>query len=135
MDAHSFPDLNNPDVPRRIFVSNLSPVDREVLEAKGYECVELLSLRRITDEENCTYIRAKLQAIEEGTIDCCEEGRKRLELEARAYGLLDAKRRAVAVHVTKTEQIDNLLTWDSGRHTLAQNSTAIWAQPPEKKDE
>ena len=125
----------NPEVRRRIYVQNLPPDDRELLIAKGYEPVELLSLPRATDEENCSYIRAKLQAIEEGTVDCTEEGRKRLELEARAYGLLDAKRRQFAVHVSKTDDLERLLDWDPGRHTLAQNSTAIWAQPPETKDE
>lgn len=135
LDASKFPKLKSGSN-RTIYVSGLSDDDRLTFELRGYCPVELMSLPRDSEQDHCNYVRAKLQAIEEGTVFADEEDRKRLELEARTYGLLDPKRRQISVNVNaESATIDKLLQWDSGRHTLAGNSTAVNAQPPKLKDE
>lgn len=133
LDLNRFPALRNSSR-RTIYVSGLGDKEREALELRGYGPVELMTLPRETEQDHADYVRAKLQAIEEGTVLADEEDRKRLELEARAYGLLDPKRRQMSVNINAdSASIDKLLEWDSGRHTLAGNSTAVHAQPPQVK--
>jgi len=119
---------------RTIYVSGLDEECRSNLDGRGYTAVELMTLPRDCEQDHVDYVRAKMQAIEEGTIDATDEDRKCLELEARAYGFLDSKKRNVQVSVSAdSATIDKLLEWDSGRHTLAGNSTAVNAQPPKVK--
>jgi hypothetical protein len=133
LDITKFPELKG-DRRRTIYVSGLDLDQNDELGRLGYDCVELMTLPRETEQDHVDYLRAKLQAVEEGTIEADEESRKRVELEARAYGLLDPKRRNMQINVTaEAADIDRLLAWDSGRHTLAGNSTAIHAQPPKVK--
>ena len=133
LNLDMFPPLRD-SARRTIYVSGMPKEERMVLELRGYAPVELMTLPRDSEQNHADYVRAKLQAIEEGTIPADEEDRKRLELEARAYGLLDPKRRQISVNINAdSSTIDKLLEWDSGRHTLAGNSTAVHAQPPQVK--
>lgn len=125
------PDISGSGRRRRVYVDNLPADVRELLTARGYEPVELMALPRETEPDQLTYLRAKLQAYEERTVWASEEDRKRLELEARAWGMLGARTRQLNVNVDAgTDDIMRLLDWDSGRHTLSGNTTAVFAQAP-----
>lgn len=128
------PDVSSAGPPRRIYVDGVVRIELEALKKLGYEPVELMSLPRENEAQQLAYIRAKLQAYEERTIPASEEDRKRLELEARAWGMLGTKTRQLNVNVdASSEDVDRLLQWDTGRHTLAGNTTAVFAQPPALK--
>lgn len=128
------PDVSSAGRRRRIYVDNSPSDEREELIARGYEPIELMSMPRESEPDQLAYLRAKLQAYEERTIWASEEDRKRLELEARAWGMLGARNRQVNVNVdASSEDVERLLNWDSGRHTLAGNTTAVFAQPPALK--
>ena len=128
---HRLPDISGKGRPRRIYVDN---IDRDLLELlieRNYEPVELMALPRETEPDQLAYLRAKLQAYEERTVWASEEDRKRLELEARAWGMLGARTRQLNVNVdAASDDIMRLLDWDPGRHTLSGNTTAVFAQAP-----
>jgi hypothetical protein len=126
------PDVSQMGRRRRVYVDGLGPAAHEGLARRGYEAIELMSMPRTTEADQLAYLRAKLQAFEERTVEASEEDRKRLELEARAWGMLGTRQRRVNVNVeASSEDIDKLLDWDPTRHTLSGNTTAVFAQAPE----
>jgi len=130
------PDVSSMGRRRRIYVDGINEQAHAALAARGYEAIELMSMPRTTEADQLAYLRAKLQAFEERTVQASEEDRKRLELEARAWGMMGSRQRRVNVNVEATsEDIDKLLDWDPTRHTLAGNTTAVFAQAPEVKKE
>ena len=119
--------------PRVVYVQGLAESDRTILEARGYRPVELLTMPRVTTDDHQAYLLAKAQALEEGTIPVSAEGEDRtaLELEMRAYGLLD--KRTTSMNLTlqcDATEVSSLLGWGGSRHTLAGNSTALAATLP-----
>lgn len=128
---HCFPPVAHP---RRIFVRGLEPETKDRLESRGYVVVELATLPRQSTDETVTYLLSKAQAIEERTIETSAEERKCLELEMRAYGLLDKRSLALSLDVSAdASELDSLLGWGSSRHTLAGNSTVVSAQMPGRR--
>ena len=119
---------------RIIYVRGLDPALNTELDGRGYMAIELNSLPRESSEDQVQYLLAKCQAIEERTITTDPEERKCLELEMRAYGLLDSRSVALKLDVSADmQQIEGLLGWGKSRHTLAGNSTVIAAAKPTKR--
>jgi hypothetical protein len=119
-------------VPRTVYFEGLDPDFRAALEANGYRPVEIMTLPRETPMEQAAYLLAKAQAFDEYTIVHTAECRKTLELEMRAHGLLDKRSMNLKVNVSAgADEISKLLAWAPDRHTMAGNSTAIFAQLPQ----
>jgi hypothetical protein len=105
-------------------VSGVDDLTREHLEGLGYVVVDLMTLPRGEQWQEEAYLKAKMQAVEEGTIDARPEDRHRLELAMKAHGLLVHDRKNFNVNVNLDGKTANeLLDWGSNRHTLVDNST------------
>lgn len=119
---------------RKLYVRGLDPKIALELMDRGYVPIELATLARETADDQVLYLLAKAQAIEERTIVTDPEERKCLELEMRAYGLLDKKSMALSLNVNAdADELDGLLGWGKSRHTLAENSTVLAANLPKKR--
>ncbi len=130
MDLARFPALPMGASPRRLYYEALGPDLERELVLRGYEPVVLATLPRGRDSDDHAYLVAKLQGIEEGTVFCDEESRKRLELSCRVHGMLDRQTRALSIKVNADgADLLSILGWGSSRHTLADNSTVVAAQP------
>jgi hypothetical protein len=123
-----FPPLPPGTPGRVVYVAGLVDEARAELVRRGYRPVELMTMPRGTWDENRAYLLAKAQAIEEQTVVADEEARKQLELEMRAYGLLQKQTTSIQVSVDcDAEDIRSMFGWGPSRHTLAHNSTAVVA--------
>ncbi len=119
----AFP-LLPPGSSRTIFVRGLAQDIAQELRDRGYTVVELMTLPRSNELEHQQYLLSKSQAVEEGTIEFTTEERRALELEMKAYGLLDSKKTQLNVNVDiDTNDLQKMLNWKDSRHTLADNST------------
>lgn len=98
----------------------------EALRAKGYAPIDLLTLPRRTDGEQIEYLKCKAQAIEEGTLKASTEERMQTTLAMQTYGMLNPKSTRLNLNVNvETGTIDDLLAWQSSRHTLRGNTTLV----------
>ena len=105
------------------------------LEAMGYNVIDVFSLPRATDDEHRDYLLARLQGVTEGTIKAGPQDIRALELEMRAYGLLNKESKRLNVNVSLGPQdVDAMMSWQRSRHTLTDNST-VQSAVREKRDE
>lgn len=124
VDLECFPEVP-PDVrPRRVYFPKLSILDRETLRARGYDPMTLFELPR-GGENEIAYLRAKAQAIEEGTVTADKLTVAALELQMKNNNMLSQKHMAVNVKLSaKLADVEGLLkSWGQSRHTLRGNST------------
>lgn len=130
------PELEKPG--RVVYVQNLEPEFMEAMKDKGYQPVDLMSLPRGNHVDEVTYLLAKAQAMEEGTVECAVEDRHRLALLMKAYGLLDPKKEQLNLNVTLDgKDVGELLDWKNSHHTLRSNTPILdipTIETPEKKD-
>ncbi|MBH06033.1 MAG: hypothetical protein CMJ20_06895 [Phycisphaeraceae bacterium] len=111
-------------VARTVFVRGLEQDMAEILTERGYTVVELMTMPRNNPVEEQTYLLAKCQAMEEGTIAFTTEDRRTLELAMKSAGLLDSKRTMLNLKVDiDGDDVEKMLNWNNSRHTLAENST------------
>ncbi|MFH0982932.1 MAG: hypothetical protein V2A79_15530 [Planctomycetota bacterium] len=104
------------------------------LEGMGYNVIDVFSLPRATDDEHRDYLLARLQGVTEGTIKAGPQDIRALELEMRAYGLLDKESKRLNVNVSLGPgDVDKMMGWQRSRHTLADNST-VQSAVREKRD-
>lgn len=128
MDLEKFPPLLNRRG-RRVYVCGLDGLSADVLRERGYEPVEINTLSRDDDGEVAEYLHAKLQGIEEGSIEADDETRKLIELEMRSLGMLDKRSVSMRVNLSAAgSTIEDLFGWNQSRHTLSENSTVVSAQ-------
>jgi hypothetical protein len=130
MEATDFPELTG-SRPRRIYVQRMDQNTIVQFQNRGYDPVNLMALPRGGDDgaEETVYLYAKLQAMEEGTIEWDELDRKALELALKAHGCLDAKRTNTNLNVSiDAKTAEGLLDWKNSRHTLRGTSTVQNAQ-------
>ena len=123
-------------MPRTVYVDITTPPETVArLTESGYHVIDLLAMTRDTPDEHRACIRARAQAIAEGTITATDDQRRALELEARSWGMLAARSESTQVRVLATaDELGALLGWGSSRHTLAGNSTSLAAAetPPKR---
>lgn len=123
MDMPQWPPLSA-GVERTVYVHGAPTREAEILRGRGYSVVEVNTLPRNSEQEHLRYLLAKAQGVEEGTIEVDQEGRKVLELEMRAYGLLDKRTTSLNLQVhTTSEEVSQIFGWGHSRHTLVDNST------------
>ena len=113
---------------RKLYVRGVSEQTRLCLEEKGYVVTDLITLPRITVEDQVNYMLARAQGIEEGTLFATDSEQKALWLQMRAFGLLD--RREVTLNVfggkeqeVKKDGLEAVLAWGQSKHSLSNNTT------------
>lgn len=125
----SLPTLPEANRGRVIYVDCLPDDLTAELEVKGYGVVDLFTLPRDTLDEEQTYLRAKCQAIEEGTIAVNSHILRALEIGMRAAGMMGRETRHAKVTLEGDHQsVEELMGWGKDRHTLEGNSTIVNAQ-------
>ena len=126
-DIDGFPP-RDPDLPpRTIYFEGLSAEAAEELTRRGYNPVVLISLPRGDIHAERAYLRAKAQAIEEGTVSIGKQQFETLRLLFKAVGLLDEARGKEEETVVEERQenihelIDLVGSFDPSRHTIDQS--------------
>lgn len=128
MEYPEFPDLPS-GVHRSLVFCGGRVGMKAILTRRGYTCIELNTLPRNTEQDNVTYLLAKAQGLDEGTIIEEEDYFDLLKLQMKAYGLLDKRSTSLNLHLTgDADSIQSLFGWRDSRHTLAGNSTVVSAQ-------
>jgi hypothetical protein len=126
LDISKLPVLPMDARPRRIYVREMNVEEEHELRDRGYDPVGLFALPRRDDAENITYLLAKTQAIEEGTIIASAEERKQLALGMQVFGMLNPKSTRLNLNLNlDSTDIDELLNWQRSRHTLRENTTVV----------
>src|SRR6185369_1597241 len=125
VDLSGFPEVPPDARPRRIYFLKLGLLDIETLRNRGYDPMTLFQLPRGTPESEDFYLRAKAQAIEEGTVTSDKLMNAALELQMKAAGMLAQKNLGVKVKVNvRSEAVEGMLkSWGQSRYTLRGNST------------
>lgn len=94
IDLLTFPEVPLERRPQRIYIDYfVDAVTKEALNGRGYEVIDVRSLPNSTDGDRAEAVKAYLEGIRLRTILPGEATARYVELEARIYGLLDAKNR------------------------------------------
>ena len=127
LDLNRFPTREKGLPERTVYFESISPKVKRALKTRGYNAVALLSLPRGDVTSERAYLRAKAQAIEEGTIYISKESFEALRLLFKSVGLLDEARGQEEDEVlqNKTEDVHTLLAeladFAPNRHKLDQS--------------
>jgi hypothetical protein len=118
---HSFPTI----LPRRrrVYHEGLCAEEIEELRVKGYDAVALVSLPRETADDSKSYLLATLQAMNDGLCERSDLRRKAVELELKAYSMLNGKDREEKGVRVPTSIAHELLDWAKSRQSNIGNST------------
>lgn len=111
-----------PGIPRKVYFDYL-PDFASALVLRGYEPVLLGSLSRDTEVQEREYLKCKLQAVEEGTVEVTEEQLVALKESIKLCfpkGVL-----TLDVSPSKGEGILEALGWGRSRFTLRGNTTLV----------
>lgn len=127
LDLARFPEVPLDHRPRELFFDRpLSLLESETLLDRGYAVVQIITLPRRSDAEQTSFLLAKAQGLEEGTLYMSDDAQEALWREMQSYGLFQRRQGRMNLNVNVSgKDLKDLLGWSKSRHTLRDNSTVV----------
>lgn len=124
----SFPPLTNSgSVGRRLYFDE-APEYLDDLVTRGYQVVMLASLPRDDQAQEQQYLKAKLQGVEEGTVQVTDAQLAALRASLELYFGTKLKSNLTLVARRGSEGILEALDWQNSRFTMKGNTTLVEAR-------
>jgi hypothetical protein len=121
IDFLSWPAVPEKQRPKRLYHAGVEPQEFEALISAGWAPEDVRLMASETDEEKASAIKAWLEGVRLGSIEPGKGIMRFVELEARIFGLMEAKGRGAPKDTTLAdEDVDELMNIGGRERVAAQ---------------